>query len=228
MENMNKQFENYFTSYIEHKRKMTNELVYAAKQTMDAAFYEYYASNSKLQFLYAVKSVHYVIPNITPVLGGFQQACINVKTNPFANKGLAKWDDVNCINNWKANLGVTKVSTDCNKITLEFDVLIAEGSYAEDLFTGDFTNMSLEIGKEIKSRTVTDKLGVEVGGVGAEVGVTIEIDRTGITDVGVKGKVGLEGGGLTLAGAEGKVSLTSGKASMEVKSDMSKASVNYK
>jgi hypothetical protein len=228
MENMNKQFENYFTSYIEHKRKMTNELVYAAKQSMDATYYEYYASNSKLQFLYAVKSVHYVVPSITPALGGFQQACINLKTNSFTNNGLAKWDDVNCINNWKANLGVTKVSTDCNKITLEFDLSIMEGSYSEDLFTGDWTNMSLEIGKEIKSKSVTDKLGLEVGGVSAEVGVTIEIDRTGITDVGVKGKVGVEGGGLTLAGAEGKVSITSGKASMEVKSDMSKASVNFK
>lgn len=125
------------------------------------------------------------------------------------------------------------VATDCNKITFKFDVLFAEGSYTEDLFTGKMTNMTLEAGVDIGSKKVTDKLGVEVGGVGIEGGVTIEIDGTGtngweVKDYGVKGKVGLEGGNITLIGAEGKVSLKSGKSSFEVKSDMSKASVSYK
>ena len=115
----------------------------------------------------------------------------------------------------------------------KFDILVAEGSYTEDLFTGKMTNMTLEAGVDIGSKKVTDKLGVEVGGVGIEVGVTIEIDGTGVNgwevkDHGVKGKVGLEGGNITLIGAEGKISLKSGKPSFEVKSDMSKASVSYK
>jgi hypothetical protein len=134
---------------------------------------------------------------------------------------------------WQAKLGVTTLSTDCSKLTLEFDVLILEGSYSSDLFTGKMTNMTLEAGVDIGSKKVTDKLGVEVGGVGIEGGVTIEIDGTGVNgwevkDYGVKGKVGLEGGNITLIGAEGKVSIKSGKSSFEVKSDMSKASVSFK
>ncbi len=224
----NTMFENFYFKYIEHKRKMTNELVYAGKQFMDKEYYDYYASNAKLQFLYALQSVSFEMPNYTPVLGGYGSACINVKTNSFTNKGLANWNDLNCGNKWEMKLPGSEVSTDCNKITFKFDILIAEGSYSEDLFTGQWTNMSLEIGVGIGSKKVTDKLGVEVGGVGAEVGAFIEIDRSGITDYGGKGKVGLEGGDITLVGAEGKISLKSGKPSFEVKSDMSKASVSYK
>ena len=224
----NTTFENFYIKYIEHKRKMTNELVYAGKQFMDKEYYDYYASNAKLQFLYALQSVSFEMPNYTPVLGGYGSACINVKTNSFTNKGLANWNDLNCGNKWEMKLPGSEVSTDCNKITFKFDILIAEGSYSEDLFTGQWTNMSLEIGVGIGSKKVTDKLGVEVGGVGAEVGAFIEIDRSGITDYGGKGKVGLEGGDITLVGAEGKISLKSGKPSFEVKSDMSKASVSYK
>lgn len=227
MQPANTMFDKYYSSYIDHKRKMTNELVYAGKQFMDKAYYEYYVSNSKLQFLYALQSVSYEMPSYALGLP-YAQACINVETNPFDNMDLSKWDDVNCGNKWEANLGVTSLSTDCSKLTLKFDVLIMEGSYSSDLFTGQWTNMSLEVGVDIGSKKVTDKLGVEVGGVGAEVGGFIEIDRTGITDYGGKGKVGLEGGGMTLIGAEGKIHLKSGKSSFEVKSDMSKASVSYK
>jgi hypothetical protein len=225
---INAMYQKYFNAYLDHQRKMTNELVYAGKQFMDKEYYEYYASNSKLQFLHALKSVHYKIPNYTPLLGGYGSACINVKAEPFENKGLSKFEDLHCGNKWELKLGVSEVSTDCNKITFKFDILIAEGSYTEDLFTGKMTNMTLEAGVNIGSKKVTDKLGVEVGGVGVEVGGFIEIDGTGITDYGGKGKVGLEGGDITLIGAEGKVSLKSGKSSFEVKSDMSKASISYK
>jgi len=234
MQPANTMFEKFYTDYIDHKRKMTNELVYAGKQFMDKEYYEYYASNSKLQFLYALQSVSYEIPSYSPGnLGGYAAACINVKNSSFTNKGLSKWEDINCGNKWEMKIPGSEVSTDCNKITFKFDILLAEGSYTEDLFTGKMTNMTLEAGVDIGSKKVTDKLGVEVGGVGIEGGVTIEIDGTGVNgwevkDYGVKGKAGLEGGKITLIGAEGKVSIKSGKSSFEVKSDMSKASVSYK
>ena len=45
---------------------------------------------------------------------------------------------------------------------------------------------------------------------------------------GGKGKVGVSGSEVTVIGAEGKVSLKSGKASFEIKSDLSKTLVTYK
>lgn len=210
MQQMNKLYQKYFSDYIDHKRKMTNELVYAGKQSMDQAYYEYYASESKLQFLYAVKSVHYKIPAITPVLGGFKQYCINVKTNPFAAKGLAKWEDVHCQPDWSVKLGTAGLSTHCNKITLTADILIGQGSYTADVVTGEWTNFTLEVGREIGSK--------EVGGVGVSAGGTvyIEIDRQGVSDFGVKGKAGADDG-LVNVESEGKLSLVSGKGSFETK-----------
>lgn len=234
MQPANTMFEKYYSSYIDHKRKMTNELVYAGKQFMDKAYYEYYASNSKLQFLYTLQSVSYEIPSYSPGnLGGYAAACINVKTNSFTNNGLANWNDLNCGNKWEMKIPFCGVATDCDKITFKFDVLFAEGSYSENLFTGEWTNMTLEVGAGIGSKKVTDKLGVEIGGAEVEVGGFIEIDRSGISDYGVKGKAAITGGeavpvvgSISLIEAEGKLSLKSGKPSFEVKSDMSKASVS--
>jgi hypothetical protein len=233
---MNSQYQKYFTEYIDYQRKKTNELVYAGRQFMEKEFYEYYASLSKLQFLGALKTVHYKKNyQIYPELGGFSKYCINVKTNPFTNNELANWNDLNCNNRWEMTLPFCGVATDCDKITFKFDVLFAEGSYSEDLFTGEWTNMTLEVGVGIGSKKVTDKLGVEIGGAEVEFVGFFEIDRSGTSDYGGKVKAAITGGeavpvvgSMSLIEAEGKISLKSGKPSFEVKSDMSKASVSYK
>ena len=233
---MNSQYQKYFTEYIDYQRKKTNELVYAGRQFMEKEFYEYYASLSKLQFLGALKTVNYKKNyQIYPELGGFSKYCINVKTNPFTNNELANWNDLNCNNRWEMTLPFCGVATDCDKITFKFDVLFAEGSYSEDLFSGEWTNMTLEVGVGIGSKKVTDKLGVEIGGAEVEIVGFIEIDRSGTSDYGGKVKAAITGGeavpvvgSMSLIEAEGKISLKSGKPSFEVKSDMSKASVSYK
>jgi hypothetical protein len=207
----NAMFERFYSSYIDHKRKMTNELVYAGKQFMDKEYYEYYASNSKLQFLYALQSVSFEIPSYSPGnLAGYAAACINVKTNSFTNKGLSKWEDIHCQPDWKANFGSTGVSTHCNKITIKADILVGEASYTADVVTGEWTDMTLEIGREIGSR--------EVKGVGVSAGAKafIAIDRRGVSDFGVKGNAGA-GNDFVNVEAEGKLSLMSGKASFDTK-----------
>ena len=209
MQPANNMFEKFYTAYIDHQRKMTNELVYAGKQFMDKEYYEYYASNSKLQFLYALQSVSYEIPNYTLGLP-YAQVCINVKTNPFTNKGLAKWEDVHCQPDWSVKLGTSSLSTHCNKITITADILIGEASYTSDVVTGEWTNFTLEIGREIGSRNVG---AVEVTAGGK---AFIEIDRRGVSNFGVKGSVGVSAG-ATDAELEGKLSLMSGEASFETK-----------
>lgn len=210
MEPANRMYEKFYSSYIDHKRKMTNELVYAGKQFMDKEYYEYYASNSKLQFLYALQSVSYEIPSFTPALGGYAAACINVKPKPFTNKGLSKWEDVHCQPDWKVKLGSAGVSTHCNKITITADILIGQASYTADVVTGEWTDMTLEIGREIGSK--------EVKGIGVSAGATafIAIDRRGVSDFGVKGNVGA-GTEFVNVDAEGKLSLMSGQSTFETK-----------
>ncbi len=209
MQPANTMFEKFYSAYIDHKRKMTNELLYAGKQFMDKAYYEYYASSSKLQFLYVLQSVSYEMPSYALGLP-YAQACINVKTNSFSNKGLAKWEDVHCQPDWNVNLGAAGLATHCNKITLTADILIGEASYSADVVTGEWTNFTLEIGGEIGSKKVS---AVEVSAGGK---AFIEIDRRGISDFGVKASAGVSAG-ATNAELEGKLSLMSGKASFETK-----------
>ncbi len=236
MQPANTMFEIFHSAYIEHKRKMTNELVYSGKQFMDKEYYEYYASNAKLQFLYTLRSVSYEIPSFTPALGGYGSACINIKNNPFTNKGISKWEDTNCGNKWELNLpGGNKVSTDCNKISIKLDFQFAEWTGTQDLFTGEWTNHTFEIGSNIGTKKIFGNAGKEVFEAGVEGGIVIEVelDRTGVNgwevkDYGGKGKVGVSGSEVTVIGAEGKVSLKSGKASFEIKSDLSNTVVTYK
>lgn len=203
---VNPLYERYYASFISFMRKYTNELVYAGKHWMDNAYYEAFAADAKLKFLYALKSVNYKIPSYAPMFGGFGKVCSQQKPNPFNNKWLAKWEDVHCPPEWHVTTGPTSVSTNCNKITIKANLGIGEATYTEDLLTGEWTNMTLEVGKEIGTKDIS---GIEVG---AEGGAFIEIDRQGISDYGVKGKLGA-GDGINSLEAETKVSLKSGKPS---------------
>ena len=240
---MNSQYQNYFTEYIDYQRKKTNELVYAGRQFMEKEFYEYYASLSKLQFLGALKTVHYKIYQIYPELGGFSKYCINVKTNPFTNKGLAKWEDVHCPEPWEMSfVGGTSVSTECNKITLKLDLQIFEISGSQDMITGEWTNFTLEGGIDIGTKRVLGGTGKKVFDAGVEGVFFVEIGTSGVSgwevkDYGGKGKIsvggtngtkGNEGSSPTLMEGEGKISLKSGKASFEVKALGSKTIIEYK
>ena len=207
---VNPLYEKYYASLISFMRKYTNELVYAGKHWMDNGFYEAFTADAKLKFLYALRSVSYKMPSYAPMFGGFGTVCSQQKPNPFNNKGLAKWEDVHCPPDWHVTTGPSSVSTHCNKITITADFGIGQATYSEDLLTGEWTNMTLEIGREIGTREIR---GLEVG---AEGGVFIEIDRRGISDFGVKGKLGASNG-VTGADAEAKVSLKSGTASFATK-----------
>ncbi len=242
MQPANTMFEKFYSAYIDHKRKMTNELLYAGKQFMDKEYYEYYASNSKLQFLYALQSVSYEMPSYALGLP-YAQACINTKTNTFTNKGLSKWEDVHCPEPWEMSfVGGTSVSTECNKITLKLDFQVFEVSGTQDMITGEWTNFTLEGGIDLGTKRVLGGTGKKVFDAGVEGGFFVEIGTSGVSgwevkDYGGKGKIsaggttgtkGNEGSSPTLIEGEGKLSLKSGKASFEVKALGSKTVIEYK
>ncbi|MFN8253355.1 MAG: hypothetical protein U0V75_15915 [Ferruginibacter sp.] len=202
--------EKYYTGFISFMRKYTNELVYAGKHWMDDAFYEAFAADAKLKFLYALRSVRYKMPEYTPMLGGFGPVCSQQKPNPFKNKGLAKWEEVHCPPDWEMKTFGSSVSTHCNNIKLEIDLGFIQGSYTENLITGEWVNTTLEVGRKIGSQ--------DIGGIeaGAEVCGFIEIDKRGISDAGVKGKAELDAT-VVSAGEEVKISVMTGKSSAETK-----------
>lgn len=209
----------FYQKFISFKRRSINDLVYAAKYCLPEAEYERYKNERQLSFLFALKNVSYRLWDIFPDFGGEKHACMKGKPNPFKSKGLQRFEDIHCPPDWELNIpGGSGVSTHCTKITLKLGFGIGEASYTEDLLTGEWTNMTVEIGKEIGSK--------ELGGTGVEVGVGaagfIEIDRQGITDWGVKGKGGVGNGGAGLE-SEVKISLMGGKPSFGTKAGLSGA-----
>lgn len=223
MESINRKLEEFYGTYMHFKRKSINERVYAAKYCLDDIPYENYKNSRQSEFLRAMRSIGYKKPALTPMFGGFGPACLNTKLNPFAKKGLQRFEDIHCPPDWKLDIpGGSGVSTHCTKITLTLGFGIGSASYTEDLLTNEWTNMTLEIGKEIGSKDIIGK-GEDVL-VGANAGAAgyIEIDRQGITDWGVKGTAGL---GNDAVGTQGevKISLMSGKPSFSAKAEMNGA-----
>jgi hypothetical protein len=226
----NKMLQEYWTNYMYLKRRATNDLVYVAKYCMPEKTYEHYKIGKQLDFLNAMNIIKYKLPGYQMMFGGFGPACFNVKENPFVAKPLQRFEDIHCPPDWKLEIpGGSGVSTHCTKITLKFGLGVAGGTYTEDLLTGEWTNMTIEIGKEIGSTKIK---GIDVS---AEAGAYIEIDRQGITDWGVKGSVGADaigvveagsgkigegGGGVLQAGGEVKISMMSGKPSFDTKAGL--------
>jgi hypothetical protein len=107
---------------------------------------------------------------------------------------------------------ILKMKMNCNKWETEFDAKIIKIGLKQDMdketFADQFVSCTLEIEKSIGEEV---KLGpaeicVEVGA-----GIGIEIDRKGVQDVYITGKVEASAGASM--GGEAKVSLISGKSS---------------
>jgi hypothetical protein len=221
METVNSKLAAFYEIYMKFKRTSINERVYAAKYCLPDAAYERYKNERKLEFLKAMKIIRYQ----NPAFGNTGPSCVIIKTNPLTKKELHRFEDIHCPPDWKLEIpGGSGVSTHCTKITLTLAFGIGEATYTEDLLTDKWTNMTLELGREIGSKNIK---GIEVS---AGATAFIEIDRQGITDWGVKGKVGADaigivkdgtigegGGGVLQAGGEVKISMMSGKPSFDTK-----------
>lgn len=224
MEKANKMFEEYYTGYISMKRRNINDEVYAAKYCLDDVEFEKYKKERQKEYLLTLWIINYQTPPYSLLFHGYGSKCINVKQQPSKLKELPRFEDIYCPEEWKAYFGPwTSVSTKCVTITINQTIAIDtkygkigfDISLSEDLLTGKFPNVTIEIGVEIGSTEIKNI------GIGAEAGAYVEIDGTGITDVGVKGSLGAKNeldGELTF---EGRVSVMSGKPSFDTKAELS-------
>ena len=124
------------------------------------------------------------------------------KGKPKAKK-LADFYDMTCKQKSVMNLGIGKVTIECNKMTTELDAGFLKYSQRENMDNGTIIRGTVEIGKDFGVGN-----GFSKGPVKAElkvsIGAFIEFDSEGITDGGVKGGISAEAGSNLVPGATSK------------------------
>jgi tetratricopeptide (TPR) repeat protein len=220
MDAANGLLEAFYTSAIEFHRRFSNNLVYAARYSMeDALYFEVYKLETQLLFLGNLKTVHYKWPRGLFSISQ-REICVHVAPKPAGTDSLPDYDEVNCKDNWSMTFpGGHKLATRCNKIEVEVDFQVATLGAKEDLVTGEWSNFTIELGYDVGTGAYTGEVLDATAGVSAY----IEFDKRGVQDWGTKGKSGVKVGGVKTIEGEKKISMMSGKPDMssngEFKSD---------
>jgi hypothetical protein len=133
-------------------------------------------------------------------------------TESKGSQKLAEFNDIVCNYHSELDWEILKMKMNCNKWETEFDAKIIKIGLKQDMdketFADQFVSCTLEIEKSIGEEV---KLGPAEIGVDVGAGIGIEIDRKGVQDVYITGKVEASAGASM--GGEAKVSLISGKSS---------------
>lgn len=145
---------------------------------------------------------------------------------------LSEFDDVHCEYHSEFKSPVGSINIDCSRMTTKLDLKVIKLGLKQDMnketFGDQFMSCSVEVGAGASAGVNLGPLKAEAS-VGGSLGV--EIDRTGVTDVIVKGSAGVSAGtdiisggskaGVGVsdlsveAGVKGQVSIMSGKSSVE-------------
>ncbi len=201
--------------YFDLLRKSYNADVYLSQYSMENGDFEIYKAHTQIRFLEEMSLFRFPWMGILPA-GSFPNACDPEQGNSITRfKGLPDYDDIKC--NYISTLEIlfTKMVTRCNKMTTTVKIdgkltgipalkdVKLEIGFTEDINRKNPTILPTQIigatieigvklgGKEWELGASKDEL---KAGVKAEAGVIIEVDKSGITDVGVKMGVGLSGG----------------------------------
>ncbi|HRF19762.1 MAG TPA: hypothetical protein PK977_16420 [Chitinophagaceae bacterium] len=237
-------FESMVKNYVNTHRHFFENDVYLYQYSAAPRDFEIYKYQTQRKFLGLLSVIRFPWKGImTPP--DFPGACDKDKNDGLVKfKGLPDFDEMNCKNTSTLKLLFTEIVTRCNKMktTFKVDGKLTGVATLKDVklevgFTEDLRNNVTILPAGIESATI--EIGVKLGGkewelgtskdelkagVKAEAGVIIEIDKTGITDLGVKTSVSLGGsssgvpgtggqgnsGNITLVGAESRWSIKAG------------------
>jgi hypothetical protein len=214
--------QNHYQEINAELKYYINQITNAARYSMDETWFPVEQAKEQWFYLEFLKSINYETPgNLFSLVGN--PKCLDAnKNNLFKSKGLPDFDEVNCKPDWSMGFpGGSKLSTHCNTIELELDFQAFTFGFKENIITGEWTNMTLEVGTDI---SLMEKLGIPTAPAGdngpkidAYIGVSgfVEVEKSGVQtwgvkDAGVKGKAGVSAGGKIVE-MEKKISIMSGK-----------------
>jgi hypothetical protein len=204
----NTRFDELLKDYLHQTQLKLNEEVYWKQFMQSDADYEITKLSYQQQWLSALSKA-----NSRLAINGENHVyeCLTATESKGSQK-LAAFNDIVCNYHSELDWEILKMKMNCNKWETEFDAKIIKIGLKQDMdketFADQFVSCTLEIEKSIGEEV---KLGPAEIGVEVGAGIGIEIDRKGVQDVYITGKVEASAGASM--GGEAKVSLISGKSS---------------
>jgi Flp pilus assembly protein TadD len=179
-----------YMDYLSFMRRKINDEVYYYQYTMWPADFELAKINAQLQWLHSIKEQQVKFANKS---GWCQDEEKNKPPKPFK---LQAFDDVHCEYTSSLSTPVGTIRTQCSRIITELDLKFIKIGLKQDMeketFSDQFMNCSVEVGAGVAFGTRhLGPLKAEAA-IGAAIG--LEFDRTGLTDVILKGAAGVSVG----------------------------------
>lgn len=183
-----------YRQYLNYVSRRTSDLLYYYQYTLWPEQFELVKINAQIAWLTQMKDQN-------PFFQKKSSWCVNVpKTKSFDS--LQNFDDVACKYVSTLNLGVYKITSSCSNLVGEFDLKGIKINIKDNVETGNYTATAIVgISQSVGPTALKGKL--TVGGL-------VEIDNTGITDIGAVAGVAVKSGPLTIAGADVKVTFNTG------------------
>lgn len=224
---VNSLMEQNVRDYLNFLRRKINDEVYYYQYTMWPEQFELAKVQAKIAWLNSIKSQGVAFKNKS---SWCQAGTGDLGQKPFK---LQAFDDVHCEYHSELSTPVGTIRADCSRLTTTLDLKFIKLGLKQDMdkntFNDQFMNCTVEVGAGV------DLGAKNLGPIKAELSVAgaiaVEIDRTGITDVIVKGTAGVSVGtdvindgsaaGLGVkdlqieVGVKGQVSIITGKGSIE-------------
>lgn len=180
--------EQLFDEYLQQLRLKLNEELYWLQFTKSPEDFAAAQIQYRMKWLAALVSVPY------EEIGGVKtrEECFAGLPAGKSGKGkLAQFNDLHCAYHSELNLGLGKITSDCNKMTTELGVGFLKLGLKQDMDKNSFSDQFVSCNVEVSGGKSADvKLGPLSVGVGAEVGIGIEIGRNGVQDIYLTGSAG--------------------------------------
>ncbi len=175
--------------FLDFHRKKTNDEMYYYQYTMWPEVFELAKVTAKISWLNLIRDQKIMFQDKS----SWCREASQQKEKPFK---LADFDDVHCEYHSKLTTPVGTIRTDCSRMTSELDLKFIKLGLKQDMnketFGDQFMSCSVEVGAGVSvgSRNLGPiKAEASIGGA-----IGVEIDRTGITDVILKGAAGISVG----------------------------------
>ena len=190
----NGELQKAYTQYFNYVRRRTSDLLTYYQYTLWPEQFELAKINAQVAWLTQIKDQRVYFKDKS------SWCPKSSKTKKF--NALQNFDDVACKYVSTLNLGVFTIVSSCSNLTGEFDFGGIQITAKDNVETGRYSGTLIA--------GISKSFGPEACEGELTIGGLVEIDNTGITDVGVVGEVAVSAGPVTVGTVEMKATINTG------------------
>ena len=194
LKNANGGMQSAYRQYLNYVSRRTSDLLYYYQYTLWPEQFELMKVNAQIAWLTQIKDQGVLFKDKS-------SWCVNI---PKTHKtdSLQNFDDVACKYISTMNLGVYKITSSCSNLVGEFDFKGIKINIKDNVETGKYSGTVIAgISESIGPMALKGKV---------TAAVLVEVDNTGITDVGGVAGVSVKSGPVTITGVEVRATVNSG------------------